>query len=383
MPLSHRWPLHPFPKEGEALSSWLWRVANRYKMNLPDLLLYDLGYTDINNVDLDPPMQLLDLLSSRSGISVEQLRSMSLAGCQPWLLDRLDLEPSAFDTYVRQLSILLPLKKRPSRTPIGWRAWLPSKPIYRACPICLNSADDKVLLLIWQLPLLLSCPFHGCLLETYPIEPSLYISFNKESITPQLADVDTITMDRWTWQAWTTGRVNLPRRSIHAGLWFRLLRTLLDELNTPFSLCPSRAKSLRSLWTNLGYLPRAGLITWKAFESLSLSIQLQMLTVAAASIGMIKDDMIMALGADVDLFRPEPMITLDDGRLTLQENQNTTIWQKALDSIDKAVSDARGNPDTAQHLLQIMLIGNKSNKSIERARDILISLGVPREFLLL
>ena len=81
MPLSHRWPLHPFPKEGEALSSWLWRVANRYKMNMPDLLLYDLGYTDINNLDVDPPMQLLDLLSSRSGISVEQLRSMSLAGC--------------------------------------------------------------------------------------------------------------------------------------------------------------------------------------------------------------------------------------------------------------------------------------------------------------
>ena len=52
MPLSHRWPLHPFPKEGEALSSWLWRVANRYKMNMPDLLLYDLGYTDINNLDV-------------------------------------------------------------------------------------------------------------------------------------------------------------------------------------------------------------------------------------------------------------------------------------------------------------------------------------------
>ncbi|MFL6115733.1 MAG: hypothetical protein ACJ786_30955 [Catenulispora sp.] len=39
------------------------------------------------------------------------------------------------------------------------------------------------------------------------------------------------TLDRYTHDALTTGRVELPGRSVHAGVWFRLLRSLLDELS--------------------------------------------------------------------------------------------------------------------------------------------------------
>ncbi|MCT1464718.1 hypothetical protein [Corynebacterium sanguinis] len=37
-------------------------------------------------------------------------------------------------------------------------------------------------------------------------------------------------MDERTWQALTIGYVDLPRRRVHAGIWFRLLRTIIDEL---------------------------------------------------------------------------------------------------------------------------------------------------------
>jgi hypothetical protein len=54
-------------------------------------------------------------------------------------------------------------------------------------------------------------------------------------------------MDRRTGEALTTGIVTLPRRPVHAGLWFRLLRTLLDEVNTPTSLVRPRAYELSAL----------------------------------------------------------------------------------------------------------------------------------------
>ena len=37
-------------------------------------------------------------------------------------------------------------------------------------------------------------------------------------------------MDTYTWQALTTGRVTLPDETIPARVWFRLLRTLIDEI---------------------------------------------------------------------------------------------------------------------------------------------------------
>lgn len=39
------------------------------------------------------------------------------------------------------------------------------------------------------------------------------------------------TLDRYTAQALTTGQVTLPGRTVHAGAWFRLLRSLLDEVS--------------------------------------------------------------------------------------------------------------------------------------------------------
>lgn len=63
-----RWPLHPAPKEGEALSSWLNRVAVCYQMDMLDLLEHDLGHDKVDDLDTAPPLSLLTALSRRSGI---------------------------------------------------------------------------------------------------------------------------------------------------------------------------------------------------------------------------------------------------------------------------------------------------------------------------
>lgn len=85
-----RWPLHPAPREGEALSSWLNRVAACYQMDLHDLLEHDLGHGQVDDLDIAPPLSLLTVLSQRSSVELDRLRCMSFAGWVPWLLDSLN-----------------------------------------------------------------------------------------------------------------------------------------------------------------------------------------------------------------------------------------------------------------------------------------------------
>jgi hypothetical protein len=253
-----RWPLHPAPREGEALSSWLNRVALCYHMEVSELLEHDLGHDQVDDLDTAPPLSLLAMLSQRSGIELNRLRCMSFAGWVPWLLDSLDDQiPAALETYAFQLSVLLPRLRRKTRSITSWRAWLPSQPINRACPLCLNDPENQAVLLAWKLPLMLSCPLHGCWLESYWGVPGRFLGWENADAAPRTASDAIAAMDRRTWQALTTGHVELPRRRIHAGLWFRLLRTLLDELNTPLS----RAEPAREHPPCLGRL-RASAARW-------------------------------------------------------------------------------------------------------------------------
>ena len=65
---------------------------------------------------------------------------------------------------------------------------------------------------------------------------------------PRTASDAIAAMDQRTWQALTTGHLELPRRRIHAGLWFRLLRALLDEFeHTAFGVRNLRGVSPPSL----------------------------------------------------------------------------------------------------------------------------------------
>ena len=177
--MTRRWPLHPPPSEGEALTSWLNRLAEVYGMSVDDLLRHNLAapgadLPDQQTLDLDPPPWLLPALAERTGTPLDRLRQLTIAGWVPWLLDSLDPEPvpgAAFDTYVRQDSVLLTTRERPGRQVPGWRAWLPTdskrRPLRRACPTCQGAAAAGTFgfTLVSQLPLTLSCPKHRCRLE--------------------------------------------------------------------------------------------------------------------------------------------------------------------------------------------------------------------------
>ncbi len=380
---AQRWPLHPAPKEGEALSSWLNRVANCYQMDMRELLEHDLGHDQIEDLDTAPPLPLLIALARRSGIEQDRLRCMSFAGWMPWLLDSLDNSvTSALETYVFQLSVLLPKGSRKTRSVKRWRAWLPMQQLRRACPRCMRESTEHALPLIWQLPLLLSCPTHGCWLEHHGGGTGTFMGWDDASCEQRQASAPISAMDRRTWEAFTTGYVTLPRRRVHAGLWFRLLRTLLDELNTPVSLCGSNGQTIRYVWERCGHPLRAGQSQWQAFEILADSVQLQMLEAAATAIELIESQFLDAAGEFAGLFVQEPQREFTNGlpvRVGFEEPAN--YWRKAAEAIEKAVLDARHNPETARSLFGLASYAQNDHDSLEQLRAIFAKVQIPAEFL--
>lgn len=378
-----RWPLHPAPRNGEALSSWLNRVAACYQMDVRDLLEHDLGHGQVDDLDTAPPLSLLTALSQRSGIDLDRLRGMSFAGWVPWLLDSLnDSVPAALETYVFQFSVLLPKRNRKTRSIMCWRAWLPSQPIHRACPLCLNDPANQAVLLVWKLPLMLSCPLHGCWLESYWGVPGRFLGWEHADASPRTASDAVAAMDQRTWQALTTGYVELRRRHIHAGLWFRLLRTLLDELNTPLSQCGTFAGGIRYAWERCGHPLRAGQSLWRPYEILAPAVQLQMLETAATTIELIELKVLPPRGEQATLFLPEPETGFTNGLpIVDRKKKSVNYWQEAVKAIDDAIIEARHNPETARSLFAVASFGRRDPESLERLRITFAKEGIPPEFL--
>ena len=379
-----RWPLHPEPQEGEALSSWLRRIAACYDMDARELLKHDLGHDLHDDLDVNPPMTLLRLLSRRSGVDLKRLRCMSLAGWVPSLFDSLDgSAPDALEAYAFKLTILLQDRSRATRSVAGWCAWRPDRPISRACPQCMDEQADQPMWLIWMLPLMLSCPRHGCWLEACWGLPGTFVDWRNRDTSPRSASAAIRNMDQRSWEALTTGHVRLPRQRVSAGLWFRLLRSLLEELNTPISRCGAGSRSLRVVWNHCGQPLRAGRQTWQPFEALELPAQLQMLEVAASAIDRIEAEAIRPLGTQAELFLPGPSAELTLDRLMrILRRKSGKGWQEAWKVVHDAIADAPHNPETARALYALASCGKRHDPvALERLRALFIEAQVPPEFL--
>jgi hypothetical protein len=324
-----RWPSHPAPREGECLSSWLQRVADCYQMSAKDLMEYELGHVVSNhiNMDIQSPAALLTMLSQRSGFDLARLRRMSFIGWTDWVLECDDNQlPVALDKCDLEISLLLPKSNRKRRGLVSWQACIPGQPIRLACPSCLNdgSSDQSCPLLMWEIPLLLSCPRHGCWLESCWGFPSQFHGWKTPGLSPRMANEAISKMDQYTWQALALGYVELPRRRIHAGIWLRLLRALLDELNTPLSQCGACAGDIRQVWERSGHPLRAGQTLWRPFELLKLQVQLQMLEAAATAIDLIESQVLTPRGPLAKLF-------IQCNKLPMNEmTHDATVWQTAI-----------------------------------------------------
>lgn len=370
-----RWPLHPEPAEGEALSSWLNRVARSYRLSRHELLLHCAGHDPMDALDASPGGPLLDALSEKSGLTLSQLREMHLSGWVPWLLDSMDDNVHAAQkTYVSQLSVLMSALYRKVKPDTRWQAWIPSERIYRACPRCLgDNPSEGPLLLVWKLPMMISCPKHGCWLESYREKFGLFHRWVKTPGNLHQASPAVSAMDRLTWQAFTSGYVDLPRRRVHAGLWFRLLRTLIDELTMRIPRVRSYSKNLISIWEKSHYPLR----TATPFEMLSLPEQLVMLEAAANAIMLLGKGGLQPEGQFAALFLAEPQGDFTNG-LSTYEN-----LRRELDMcLRQSITRAREESEVARSLFHVLMYGKTTTADQEESYAVLVKEGVPLEFLL-
>jgi TniQ len=385
-----RWPAHPPPGADESLSSWLTRVAEDNGLFLEDLVRYNLGTIefdtsgrDSGGLDLDPPAAVITAVHERTGVPLDRIRQMTIAGWAPWLLDTMKAtdDPAAFNTFVHQDSVLLAPGRWVDRETPRWRPWLPTTPMHRACPQCVDQ-DERRLTLMSQIPLLLTCPEHGCRLQPNYGTLGEFLFWDNPGHLSREAGPEIIAMDRRTHEALTTGIVELPRRAVHAGVWFRLLRTLLDELNTPASHARSQAKALEQIWRATDRPARGvGLTKWRPYEDLPWTVQQATLEAAAVAIRLIEDGDISAKGTLGPLFLVEPHQPIPDGDPPVSTAEPITYWERAMDAFNIAVETARHDPDTARHLFQLASYTCRSPSCFDSIAELLVEVGIPASFL--
>ena len=115
-------------------------------MDVRELLEHDLGHGQVEDLGTAPPRPLLTGLLPAQRHRAGPLRCMSFAGWVPWLLDSLDDGSGRpRNSHAFQFSVLLPKRNRKTRSITRWRAWLPSQPIRRACPLCLNDPANQAI----------------------------------------------------------------------------------------------------------------------------------------------------------------------------------------------------------------------------------------------
>ena len=379
------------------MSSWLIRVADAYGMSLDQLVRsnlgpasFEFGDRDRADLDLEPPSGVLDALHERTGVPRDLLTRMTIAGWVPWLLDTLDAGqgPAAFGTYVQQDSVILAPGRAIKRDLPSWRAWLPDKPMMRRlCPRCMEDASGETVpfTLVSLLPLTIGCPRHGYRLENMFGSLEAFIAWQDADMVPAPTAPRIAAMDRRTHEGLGTGTVTLPGRPVHVGVWLRLLRTLLDEVNTPTSMVPPSSRTqLHHVWQATGRPPRAGQIRWRPYESLDWPTQQAMLHAAAAALDLIETGQIAAAGTLGPLLHTEPHPAVYNGdplHHREEPDPTTTIWLTAVASLRDAIGVARHDAGEARQLLALVTGSSRNRAAQDRIRDEMIEAGIPAAFL--
>jgi hypothetical protein len=105
------------------------------------------------------------------------------------------------------------------------------------------------------------------------------------------------TLGRYTYQALTTGQAVLPGRTVRMAVWFRLLRSLLDEVSlAPSTLNTHGRTTLERIWQATGRPERGGLAVWRPYEHLDWDLQQAMLHAAATALHLAADGQMTARG---------------------------------------------------------------------------------------
>lgn len=297
MPESRRWPLHPPPYPGEALSSWVHRLAQALD-TLPVALMQNqidpltkpsLGY----RLDFDPPEHVLFSLAEGTGQPVDAVRRMTARGYVPSLLNTLETSIAAIryslPLYLNESAFLLPSNDHRDWHSYRYRHVLPWYCLQRfwqphGCPDCLAEAPEPYLRLHWRFAWMVTCPMHHCMLRPFvihrPAQGTPQVAWARKEMYMHLVSFRLFMLDAVTLQAVTQGSCDLPFGTIPAAVWIRLLRTVLDELGVGVDNAGTFRDQLTELWKSV---EKGGpyLREWRPYERLYPKYQQMFMAMAA------------------------------------------------------------------------------------------------------
>jgi TniQ len=376
--MSERWPLHPPPYPHESLSSWLERQASCYGYHCRDLLAYDLGFPALSpeQLDTDPPALLLERLAERSGISAEQLGTMTIQGWVLQLIDSLKPNAGSYPMYVREHALLYPTELRRYQEFHDWVPWMSADHFSGrvACRLCLRDGPEPYRRLSWRMAWMTSCPVHGILLEERVVVAGqiLYEAVDE----PVPAPKEILTIDRFTRQAIEEGMVSLPRDLVPGGTWLRMLRTLLDELSLPAAPLKQYRPTVSTIWSTLGLGIRQGMRSATIpFEMLDSERRLLLMRVVGVAVELLMKGELKRAGKDAFLFvasprdhenRPAPLQLLSSESTSLELSSYEQAWRKVHTVMEDVEVAMRHDLQTAIQMRQILLGANPMPEKIEQ-----------------
>lgn len=268
----------------------------------------------------------------------------------------------------------------------SWLPWVPAdrsrRSVRRICPVCAEEPDRGILLTA-TVPLTLSCPEHGCYLE---VEAEIAVASATGAGLRRAAPDDVRALDRLTGEGMAKGTVTLPRRSVHVGVWFRMLRTLIDELSISTSrLRRSSADTVYQVWRTLDWPPRAGLRVWRLYERLDAARRQALLHAAARALDLARAGQIIASGTLGHLLTQAPHREVYEGERPGPPRGAREVlrlsWEQATQDIEAWLDAARADPATARQILGILTHFARDSREYDRERDFMIGFGVPAVFL--
>ena len=145
----------------------------------------------------------------------------------------------------------------------------------------------------------------------------------------------------------TSGSVELVAGRVQAAVWFRLLRTVVDEVSTPLVRTGWWAKPLSAIWKSTG-CSRPLRTSWVPFEQLPWDEQANVLFAAATAIIAVENDEITASGADACLLRPRRYEPVDPGTPPTGSRSpvpTRSAWDGVIAAIDAAAAGVAGRTD--------------------------------------
>lgn len=234
-----RLPIHPRPLPHEALSSWVERILRSYPKSARVEVAHHLGLTHqpIRQLDFDLHDETSVKLSRATGVAMKRIEHMTVWSLRERIWGAGSDDDSADGKEGAHYSFLLPDSRFTLTEEDYQAAWISKyhRPYSRICGRCLDQDAVPYIRLIWQLPILASCPRHGVLLQFggLPFEGERVRPVRLKDPHEETSSPGVRRHDQRTLQAISQGKVSGPSGVIPSVLWFRIIRGIIQELSRP------------------------------------------------------------------------------------------------------------------------------------------------------